>query len=89
MDPLLAAADPVEEPPVCALDVVAGGRRRLTRPVLEPSHAAADVVVRGPAADLPLVLSRRRRLDAVPALDPQGDRALLDLWIEHMNWVTD
>jgi predicted lipid carrier protein YhbT len=56
---------------------------------LERTHAEADVTVRGPATDLLLVLSRRRRLDAAPALQVQGDRALLDRWIEHMDWVTD
>ena len=47
-----------------------------------------DVAVRGPAAELLLVLSRRRPLDAAPTLELQGDRALLDRWIEHMDWVT-
>ena len=30
-----------------------------------------------------------RPLDATPSLDLQGDRALLDHWIEHMDWVAD
>jgi hypothetical protein len=58
-------------------------------PVWERTHAEADVAVRGPATDLLLVICRRRSLDAAPALDVQGDRALLDRWIEHMDWVTD
>jgi hypothetical protein len=35
-----------------------------------------------------LVLSRRRLLAAAPALEVLGDRALLDLWIDNMDWVT-
>jgi uncharacterized protein (TIGR03083 family) len=57
--------------------------------VLERTHATADVAVRGPAADVLLVLSRRRPLDAVPTLEINGNRALLDHWIQHMDWVTD
>jgi hypothetical protein len=49
----------------------------------------ADVAVRGPAAELLLVISRRRPLDAAPTLELHGDRTLLDHWIEHMDWVTD
>ncbi len=56
--------------------------------VLERTHAEADVDVRGPAAELLLVLSRRRPLEAAPTLELQGDRALLDRWIEHMDSVT-
>ncbi|GAA2208952.1 maleylpyruvate isomerase family mycothiol-dependent enzyme [Nonomuraea monospora] len=63
-------------------------RREQDRVALERTHASADVAVRGPAVDLLLVISRRRSLDAAPALEPQGDRALLDHWIEHMDWVT-
>ena len=55
---------------------------------LERTDGEADLTVRGPAAELLLVLTRRRPLDAVPALDIEGDRALLDHWIEHMDWVT-
>jgi predicted lipid carrier protein YhbT len=57
--------------------------------VLERTPAKADVALRGPAADLLLVISRRCPLDAAPTLELQGDRALLDHWIEHMDWVTD
>lgn len=64
-------------------------RRARDRVVLERMHTKADVTVRGPAADLLLVLSRRRTLDAAPSLDLQGDLALLDRWIEHMDWVTN
>jgi uncharacterized protein (TIGR03083 family) len=64
-------------------------RREPDRVVLEHSHAKADVAVRGPATDLLLVLSRRRPLAAAPALEVHGDRALFDLWIAHMDWVTD
>jgi predicted lipid carrier protein YhbT len=64
-------------------------RREPDRVVLEHTHIKADVAVRGPATELLLVLSRRRPLAAAPALDVHGDRALFDLWIEHMDWVTD
>jgi uncharacterized protein (TIGR03083 family) len=64
-------------------------RREPDRVVLERAHTEADVAVRGPAVDLLLVISRRRRLDAAPALEVLGDRALFDHWIEHMDWVTD
>jgi uncharacterized protein (TIGR03083 family) len=64
-------------------------RREPDRIVLEHGHTKADVAVRGPAADLLLVLSRRRPLDAAATLEIFGDRALLEHWIEHMNWVTD
>jgi len=57
--------------------------------VLERAHTKADVAVRGPAAELLLVLSRRRPLDAAPTLEVLGDRALFVNWIEHMDWVTD
>ena len=63
-------------------------RREPDMIVLERKHAEADVEVRGPAAELLLVLSRRRPLEAAPTLELQGDRALLDRWIEHMDWVT-
>jgi len=62
-------------------------RRAPDMVVLERRDAEADVAVRGPAADLLLVLSRRRPLDAAPTLEVQGDRALLNDWIEHMDWV--
>jgi uncharacterized protein (TIGR03083 family) len=67
-------------------------RREPDRVVLERTQGDvgdADVAVHGPATDLLLVLSRRRPLPAAPALQVHGDRALLDLWLEHMNWVTD
>lgn len=64
-------------------------RREADMVVLERTHTKADVALRGPAADLLLVLSRRRPLSAAPALEVHGDRAMLDLWIEHMNWVAD
>ena len=64
-------------------------RREQDRVVLEHAHAKADVAVRGPATDLMLVLSRRRPLAAAPALEVFGDRAMFDLWIAHMDWVTD
>ncbi|MEV4072286.1 maleylpyruvate isomerase family mycothiol-dependent enzyme [Nonomuraea fuscirosea] len=63
-------------------------RREPDEVALERTHAEADVVVSGPATDLLLVNSRRRPL-AASSLDVQGDRAMFDLWIEHMNWVTD
>jgi uncharacterized protein (TIGR03083 family) len=64
-------------------------RREPDMVVLERTHAKADVAVRGPAAELLLVICRRRSLDAAPALEVLGDRALFDHWIEHMDWVTD
>jgi uncharacterized protein (TIGR03083 family) len=64
-------------------------RREPDQVALEHTHAEADVTVRGPAADLLLVLSRRRPLSAAPGLEVEGDRALFDLWIDHMDWVTD
>ncbi|SDE03863.1 maleylpyruvate isomerase family mycothiol-dependent enzyme [Glycomyces harbinensis] len=64
-------------------------RRQSDKVVLERTHAKADVAVRGPAADLLLVISRRRPLNATPALEVLGDRALFEHWIEHMDWVTD
>lgn len=64
-------------------------RREPDRVVLDRAHTKADVAVRGPAADLLLVLSRRRPLAAAPALELYGDRALLDHWIDHMDWVTN
>ena len=64
-------------------------RREPDRVVLERTHTKADVAVRGPAAELLLVLSRRRELDAASTLEVLGDRALLVHWIEHMDWVTD
>lgn len=64
-------------------------RREADRIVLERTHTKADVAVRGPAADLLLVISRRRALDAAPALDVQGDRALFEHWIDHMDWVAN
>ncbi|MGW3352918.1 maleylpyruvate isomerase family mycothiol-dependent enzyme [Nonomuraea rubra] len=64
-------------------------RREPDQVVLERAHTKADVAVRGPAAELLLVLSRRRPLGAASALEVLGDRALFQLWIEHMDWVTD
>lgn len=64
-------------------------RREPDRIVLERTHAKGDVAVRGPAAELLLVLSRRRPLSEAPGLEIHGDRALLDHWIEHMDWVTE
>ncbi|MEU7745662.1 maleylpyruvate isomerase family mycothiol-dependent enzyme [Nonomuraea sp. NPDC049158] len=64
-------------------------RREPDMIVLERAHTKADVVVRGPAVELLLVISRRRPLDMAPTLESQGDRALLDHWIEHMDWVTN
>jgi uncharacterized protein (TIGR03083 family) len=63
-------------------------RREPDRVALERTHTKADVALRGPATELLLVLSRRRPLAAAPTLEVLGDRALLDLWIDHMNWVT-
>jgi uncharacterized protein (TIGR03083 family) len=62
-------------------------RREADRVVLERAHTKADAALRGPAAELLLVISRRRPLDAASALEPFGDRALLDHWIDHMDWV--
>jgi uncharacterized protein (TIGR03083 family) len=64
-------------------------RREPDRVVLERTHTKADLTVSGPAAELLLVLSRRRPLTEAPGLELQGDRALLDHWIEHMDWVTE
>jgi len=64
-------------------------RREPDMVVLERTHTKADVALRGPAADLLLVISRRRRLDAAQSLELHGDRALLDHWLEHMDWVTE
>lgn len=51
-------------------------RRESNMVVLERTHTKADVAVRGPATELPLVISRRRPLDAAPTLELHGDRAL-------------
>jgi len=64
-------------------------RRQPDRIVLERTHTTADITVRGPADELLLVLSRRRPLTAAPNLELDGDPALLDHWIQHMNWVTN
>lgn len=64
-------------------------RREPDMVALERTHFKADVAVRGPAAELLLVLSRRRPLDEATTLEVHGDRALLDHWLEHMDWVTD
>ncbi|WP_433160143.1 maleylpyruvate isomerase family mycothiol-dependent enzyme [Kribbella sp. CA-247076] len=64
-------------------------RREADQIVLERTHGKADLAVRGPATDLMLVLSRRRPLNESPGLEVHGDRALLEHWLEHMDWVTD
>ncbi|OLF17433.1 maleylpyruvate isomerase family mycothiol-dependent enzyme [Actinophytocola xanthii] len=64
-------------------------RREPDRVALERTHGKADVAVRGSAAELLLVVSRRRPLGSATTLEVHGDRALLDHWIEHMDWVTD
>jgi uncharacterized protein (TIGR03083 family) len=64
-------------------------RREADMVVLDRTHTKADVAVRGPATELLLVLSRRRPLNAASALELHGDRALLEHWIGHMDWVTD
>jgi uncharacterized protein (TIGR03083 family) len=64
-------------------------RREPDRVALSHTHTRADVAVRGPATELLLVLSRRRSLAAASGLQVHGDQALLDLWIEHMDWVAD
>ncbi|WP_344480410.1 maleylpyruvate isomerase family mycothiol-dependent enzyme [Glycomyces endophyticus] len=64
-------------------------RRERDRVALERKHGEADLTLSGPATDLLLVISRRRPLAAAPSLEIEGDRALLDRWIEHMDWVTD
>ncbi|GLZ48170.1 hypothetical protein Acsp06_43550 [Actinomycetospora sp. NBRC 106375] len=63
-------------------------RREPDAVVLARAHAPADVEVRGPAAALLLVLSRRRPLRAATTVEVRGDRALLDHWLGHMDWVT-
>ncbi|MEV4570003.1 maleylpyruvate isomerase family mycothiol-dependent enzyme [Nonomuraea sp. NPDC049419] len=62
-------------------------RREQDGVVLEQGGGEADVTVSGPATDLLLVITRRRALDAAPALDVQGDRALFEHWVDHMDWV--
>jgi uncharacterized protein (TIGR03083 family) len=64
-------------------------RREPDRVALERTHIKADVAVRGPAAELLLVLSRRRPLDAASTLEILGDRALFEHWINHMDWIAD
>jgi uncharacterized protein (TIGR03083 family) len=64
-------------------------RREPDRVALERTHIKADVAVRGPAAELLLVLSRRRPLDAASTLEIMGDRALFEHWINHMDWIAD
>ena len=63
-------------------------RREPDRIILDHLHTTADVTLRGPAAELLLVLSRRRPLTAAARLELDGDRALLEHWIDHMDWVT-
>ncbi|GAB2943607.1 maleylpyruvate isomerase family mycothiol-dependent enzyme [Nonomuraea fastidiosa] len=62
-------------------------RREKDGIALERVHGEADVTVSGPATDLLLVISRRRPPADAPALDVQGDRALFEHWIDHMDWV--
>jgi uncharacterized protein (TIGR03083 family) len=62
-------------------------RREQDGVVLEQGGDKADVTVSGPVTDLLLVITRRRALDAAPALDVQGDRALFEHWVDHMDWV--
>ncbi|MDG4825104.1 maleylpyruvate isomerase family mycothiol-dependent enzyme [Asanoa sp. WMMD1127] len=64
-------------------------RREQDEVVLERTHAEADVTVSGPATDLLLAICRRRPLTRSSTLDVEGDHALLEHWIEHMDWVTD
>ena len=64
-------------------------RREQDRVVLERTYGEADVTVSGPATDLLLVISRRRPLSSTPSLDVQGEAALFDRWIDHMDWVSD
>ncbi|TWD84033.1 uncharacterized protein (TIGR03083 family) [Kribbella amoyensis] len=63
-------------------------RRQPDRVALERTHGEADVTVSGHASDLLLVISRRSPLSAVPGLDIQGERALFEHWVGHMDWVT-
>ncbi|WP_049797353.1 hypothetical protein [Kribbella flavida] len=63
-------------------------RREPDRIALERRRAEADVTLSGPAVELLLVLSRRRTLEQLSGVQVHGDRALLDHWIEQMNWVT-
>lgn len=56
--------------------------------MLVRTHADADVVASGPATELLLAISRRRPLAECRGIDVQGDRALLEHWIDHMDWVT-
>ncbi|WP_168200952.1 maleylpyruvate isomerase family mycothiol-dependent enzyme [Allokutzneria sp. NRRL B-24872] len=64
-------------------------RRERDGIVLERTGGEADVTLSGPADQLLLVLSRRGSLETASGLEVRGDRAMLDLWIEHMDWVTD
>ncbi len=63
-------------------------RREQDEVVLVRTHADADVVASGPATELLLAISRRRPLAECRGIDVQGDRALLEHWIDHMDWVT-
>ncbi|MBN6033691.1 maleylpyruvate isomerase family mycothiol-dependent enzyme [Amycolatopsis sp. 195334CR] len=64
-------------------------RREPDTIVLERTHTKADVALRGTAEELLLVLSRRRPLAEATTLEVLGDQALLDHWIENMDWTTD
>ena len=49
------------------------------------THAGAS----GPAVDLMLAITRRGPVDEARNLTLHGDRAMLDNWIDHMDWVAD
>ncbi|MGW0930946.1 maleylpyruvate isomerase family mycothiol-dependent enzyme [Streptomyces sp. NPDC002644] len=49
------------------------------------AHAKADVALRGPLAEVMLAVHRRAAPDS-GSLEVLGDRALLDLWLEHTKW---
>ncbi len=53
----------------------------------ESAGPGADVTVEGPAVELMLVISRRRPLASARSLVVDGDRALIEHWIDHMDWV--
>lgn len=62
-------------------------RREQDRVALARTHGDADVVASGPATELLLAISRRRPLDECRGIEVAGDRALLEHWIDHMDWV--
>lgn len=53
----------------------------------ESAGPGADVTVEGPAVELMLVISRRRPLASARSLVIDGDRTLIEHWIDHMDWV--